>query len=171
MKKFSSYDLDYGNVVECRNGQRMLVTRKNICTAGRIWTLEMLNGDVGFIPSHSFTDDLLRKDRDWKGSDIVKVYEDYTCKELLWERREVTLTVSERTILANLDPMYKYIARSNDGTLYIYGTKPMRCRYNTRWTVDDLSMILRFSGFDHLFQFITWEDEEPYVISYLLKGE
>ena len=150
-------DLEYGNVVETRSGDKYLFTfhdEEDIFVD--------LTGD-GYYYFES-----LYFNTNYKNSDIVimKVYKDYTCKELLWERKEMPqLTEDEKVILKNIPYDYKWIARDLDGCLYIYSSKPEKGI--TTWANSGLPMI----PFYHLFQFIKWEDEEPYFIEDLLKGE
>ncbi len=71
---------------------------------------------------------------------------------------------AERVILENLTKEYKYIARDYYGALYIYENKPKKD--DVVWngsSFDSLNM------FQHLFQFIKWEDSEPYNIKELLE--
>lgn len=75
------------------------------------------------------------------------------------------LTEAEKVILENLTKEYKYIARDNSGTLYIYDNKPKKDGGNV-WFSYNYNY---FDLFQHLFQFIKWEDEEPYNIEELLK--
>ena len=82
-------------------------------------------------------------------------------------KEPITLSEAERIILENIDKEYKWIARDKDGELKIYnGEKP------TKEQVDWHDVNLKYmyiSYFNHLFQFITWEDEQPYNIEELLK--
>ena len=151
-------DLKYGNVVETRSGDKYLFTfhdEEDIFVD--------LTGD-GYYYFES-----LYFNTNYKNSSIVimKVYKDYTCKELLWERKEKPqLTEDEKVILRNLPKQYKWIARDMGGCLYVYASKPKKGRIT--WEEDSgLPMI----PFNHLFQFIQWEDEEPYSIEDLLKEE
>ena len=150
-------DLRYGNVVETRSGDKYLFTfhdEEDIFVD--------LTGD-GYYYFES-----LYFNTNYKNSDIVimKVYKDYTCKELLWERKEKTkLTEDEKVILRSLPKEYKWIARDKNGCLYVYASKPEKVI--TIWEGSGLPMI----PFDHLFQFIKWEDEEPYLIEKLLGEE
>lgn len=79
----------------------------------------------------------------------------------------IKLTEDEKVILRNIDKKYKWIARDGDGKLCVFVDKPLKFPYmwnnkrNTGW--DFLNV------FAHLFQFIKWEDEEPYLIEDLLK--
>lgn len=66
-------------------------------------------------------------------------------------------------ILNNTD--YSYIARDEDGRLFIYEDKP--CKTASHWNCSDASI---FNYFDDLFQFIKWEDAKPTSIDELLKN-
>ena len=149
-------DLKYGNVVETREGIKYLYHCKN--------SDKFLNLDYdGFLWIRNFDENLKCID-DLNELDIMKVYKDYTCKELLWKRKEKPkLTEDEKTILRNLPKHYKWIARDIDGHLYIYASKPKKGL--TIWVDTGLPMI----PFDHLFRFIKWEDDEPYSIEELLE--
>lgn len=80
--------------------------------------------------------------------------------------RHCLLTADERVILRNLDKKYKWIARDENGELYIYIGEPFKDYDLWRNGVDSCYFLL----FNHLFQFIKWEDKEPYNIEELLKG-
>ena len=150
-------DLEYGNVVETRSGDKYLFTfhdEEDIFVD--------LTGD-GYYYFES-----LYFNTNYKNSAIVimKVYKDYTLTELLWERKEEPkLTEDEKVILRNVPKDYKWIARDKNGCLYAYTSNPKK--EIIMWESDGLPMI----PFAHLFNFIKWEDEEPYSIEELLKGE
>ena len=150
-------DLKYGNVVETRSGDKYLFTfhdEEDIFVD--------LTGD-GYYYFES-----LYFNTNYKNSDIVimKVYKDYTCKELLWERKETPkLTEDEKVFLRNVPKEYKWIARDLSGMVYIFIERPEKGQ--AIWYGCGQPMI----PFYHLFQFIQWEDEEPYSIEELLKGE
>lgn len=155
----NKYNLKCGNVVETGDGERYLFTYYD----GKYIFVD-LNGD-GY-----YYFDTLRFDNNCNNSliAIMKVYKDYTLKEVLWERKEpIKLTDDERVILMNIDKRYKWIARDESGKLYIFINKPYKIDF--LWyavdSIDDLSV------FRHLFQSVKWEDEEPYLIEDLLKGE
>ena len=148
-------DLKHGNVVERKNGYKYLYCGNYFIN---------LTGS-GYISLYDYREDLADIDYDVEFN-IMKVYKDYTCKELLWERKEKPqLTEDEKVILRNVPYDYKWIARDIDGCLYVYASKPKKGI--TMWESDGLPMI----PFDYLFQFITWEDKEPYSIEELLEGE
>ena len=153
-------DLKYGNVVETRNGDfYVLVNAYNESILIALTSKYHFNFDAYYT-------DLTHK-CGFETMDIVKVYKDYTCKELLWERKEKPkLTEDEKAILSNIDKCVKYIARNMDGSLLVYEDKPVKAREH--W---DCEFQVYYFPFDLLFQFIKWEDEEPYSIEELLKGE
>ena len=96
--------------------------------------------------------------------DIILQKGKYTIKKL---PKKPQLTDAERVILENLPKEYKWIARDKNGYLYVYADKPEKNNfiYKVQKTYYEFGM------FNHLFQFIKWEDEEPYNIEELLKGE
>ena len=151
-------DLKYGNVVETREGIKYLYHCKN--------SAQFLNlDDDGFLWIRDFDENLNIIDCD-NGLDIMKVYKDYTCKELLWERKEKPqLNEDEKVILRNVPKHYKWIARDKNGFICMYIKKPSKCEYS--WGGCKYMLL----PFYDLFQFIKWEDEEPYSIEELLKGE
>ena len=152
-------DLEYGNVVETREGIKYLYHCMN---SDKFLNLD----DDGFLWICDF-DKNLKHIYDLYEFDIMKVYKDYTCKELLWERKETPkLTEYEKAILSNIDKCIKYIARNMDGSLLVYEDKPVKAREH--W---DCEFQVYYFPFDKLFQFIQWGDEEPYSIEELLKGE
>ena len=151
-------DLKHGNAVKLRNGDTML-----FCWHFPDEILVNLEGRK-FITFDSYRDNLTDIDNALE-FDIMKVYKDYTCKELLWERKEKKLVISEdeKAILRNVPKHYEWIARDIDGHLYIYASKPKKGL--TIWVDTGLPMV----SFDHLFRFIKWEDDKPYLIEELLK--
>ena len=151
-------DLEYGNVVETREGKKYLYHCKN--------SEQFLNLDYnGFLWIRNF-DENLKCINDLNEFDIMKVYKDYTCKELLWERKEKPkLTEDEKVILRNVPQYYKWIARDGSGLIFLFSKKPSKC--DCSWIgYNDIAF-----PFHHLFQFIKWEDEEPYLIEELLGKE
>ena len=76
------------------------------------------------------------------------------------------LSDAERVILENVDKNYKWIARDNGGNMHVFKCKPTKLK-NYWHTSSSYSMC----AFNHLFQFITWSDSEPYNIEELLKGD
>ena len=148
-------DLKCGNVVEVRNGDKYLLYDNDF--------FNLAGG--GYLSPNQYNENLASAD-DYTKFDIMKVYKDYTCKELLWERKEKPkLTEDEKVILRNIPKQYEWIARDKNGLIFLYINKPVKRNF---W-FDDCGTIS--FPFDHLFQFIQWEDEEPYSIEELLGGK
>ena len=148
-------DLKHGNVVECKNGYKYLYCDNYFIN---------LTGS-GYLSLDNYHEDLTDIDYDVEFN-VMKVYKDYTLKKLLWERKDPKFTEDEKAILkVLLKEKYKWIARDKNGCLYVYASKPEKVI--TIWEGSGLPMM----PFNHLFQFIKWEDDEPYSIEELLEGE
>ena len=151
-------DLEYGNVIETRMGGKYLF---NLNKGDQF--LNLITGD-SYLQLSDFNEDLTNCCNIF---DIMKVYKDYTCKELLWERKETPqLTEDEKVILRNLPKDYKWITRDKNGTICVFNGKPYKHRF-----VWDGQFMGVLALFQHLFNFIKWEDEEPYSIEDLLEGK
>ena len=91
-------------------------------------------------------------------------------KQINWLKAEhkepIKLSDAERVILENIDKEFKWISRDKDRSLYISREKPSK-DYEI-WQDGDSEP---FVSYNHLFQFIKWEDTEPYNIEELLKGK
>ena len=154
---FSKKDLDSGNVVEIKCGQKFLyhnIDRSKILDIRGYNYLELNRYDENFN----------RKAGNSEIFDIVKVYRDYTCEEVLWERKEIPqLTEDEKAILKNVPKKYKWIARDKSDWIFLYREKPIKLKIS--WS----GCMYTTLPFQHLFQFIKWEDDEPYSIEELLE--
>ena len=152
-------DLKYGNAVELRNGDFYVLVN--------VYNESIL---IALTSKYHFNFDAYDKDLTVKCGfetlDIMKVYKDYTCKNLLWERKpKPQLTEDEKVILKNIPKKYKYITRDKSGLIFLCSKKPSKCDYS--WIgYNDIAF-----PYDHLFKFITWDDEEPYLIEDLLGEE
>ena len=67
-------------------------------------------------------------------------------------------TDDELCILRNIGRKYKWIARDKDTQIFVFENKPKRI--NDVWKNYDFKAF----PFNHLFNSITWEDEEPVFI-------
>ena len=97
---------------------------------------------------------------EWLKDDILFLF-----KSLKKEKPK--LTEDEKVVLRNIDKEYKWIARDEDGTLSFHSVKPHKEAYF--WSSLEASYVSDL--FPNLFRFIKWENEEPYSIEELLKGE
>ena len=89
-------DLKYGNVVELRNKAVYLYNLTGV-------PLLNFNGEEGKDISQ-YKKDLTFINNTYSELDIMKVYKDFTFKEVLWERKEKPkLTDDEKAILRNIN--------------------------------------------------------------------
>ena len=89
------------------------------------------------------------------------------CKIDWLNKEKITLMEAERVILKNINKNYKWIARDEDGQLNIYYQEPIK---REDYWAEGIATT-EFWAFEHLFQFITWEDEQAYNIEELLRGD
>lgn len=90
----------------------------------------------------------------WK-KDYLEINELKNCKFSL--TKEWDFTPEEKVILKSINKTYKWIARDEDNSLYLYYRKPFKtgnCWSSTSDT-DDITL------FKHLFNAIQWNDKEP----------
>lgn len=87
------------------------------------------------------------------------------CQELKYMNKINTpeLTELEKNILNNLNKEYRFIARDQNGKLFVYKTLPYK--EHTTWSGDYSEL-----PFSKLFKFITWDNPCPYVIENLLEA-
>ena len=102
---------------------------------------------------------------------------DTTCTEckanwLQQEHKEKPkLSDAERVILEVINEKYGWIARDEDNTISVFTDEPSKMINGSGFwgrVEDDFNNL---ECFNHLFQFIKWEDTEPYNIEELLKGK
>lgn len=77
-----------------------------------------------------------------------------------------TITLREKNFLDALLPNCKYIARDNiNNNLYIYYNKPRRNSMKESWITDNSNCFyVSRDMYGNIFDFIKWEDEEPWSI-------
>lgn len=82
-----------------------------------------------------------------------------------------TITSRENKFLDVLLPKWKYIARDSNNSLFIYPIKPIR--FGTCWMVKNDYNVYKIAKdvYGNMFNFIRWEDEEPWSIEDLKKLE
>lgn len=100
------------------------------------------------------------------------LFRGYDCRENTREWAESTYV--EKPVISKRDvsfldylKCYKYIARDNDGALYVYMSIP--AKRSDCWRADDTYKSLR--GLDIDFPMVKWEDDEPWLIEDLKKLE
>lgn len=85
--------------------------------------------------------------------DIVNLSKSSLRLKPTWE-----FTEDEKVILRNLEDKWEWIARDGDGSLRLYCVEPEKL--DTLWATPRCDFT-PFRCFDHLFQSVQWEDEEP----------
>lgn len=96
----------------------------------------------------------------WR-KDICEGKRCYGCalRFLEWCEREA-ITEQEKEFLKMISTEFKYIARNEDGSLYLYRKKPIKGSY--MWFEIQQSF---FSWLNkNMFKGIRWEDDEPFCI-------
>lgn len=91
-------------------------------------------------------------------------------KWLLSEYKEpIKLSRFEYDILKYLsdNTRHMYIARNENGALYVFDVEPVKNNFNNLWTGRGASWL---GVFNKLFQFVQWEDSEPTSIEYVLNN-
>lgn len=80
-------------------------------------------------------------------------------------KEPIKLTSDEKVILRNLPKEYNWIVRDSSNYICIHQEKPMKM--TAFWDSDSKTKAITI--FNDLFQFIKFEDKEPYSIEELLK--
>ena len=131
----------------------------------RQWLLEQMQN----MSDEEFNEKLCLDCAEWEPS--YKKCTTLKCEKcrLNWLKSEhIKLSDAERVILENVDEKRKWIARSGVGSLQVFTNRPTKS--NMMWMDKEGYDFL--GPLNHLFQFIKWEDENPYNIEELLvKGE
>lgn len=70
-----------------------------------------------------------------------------------------TFSEDEKVILRNIQEEFRWIVRDRDCGLNVYKVKPYKL--DNCWGRKNLIDFEVFTVFEHLFQSIKWEDEEP----------
>ena len=72
-------------------------------------------------------------------------------------------TDDELAIMRSLPIEIKWIARDDDGAIFMYKDKAIKVNRSGKWS-DIKAIYNSLHMFEHLFQTIQWEDEEPVFI-------
>lgn len=121
----------------------------------------LIDSDGNRVNGLRFYDERLNSNGD-KMFDIVAVYE----LNEVWNREEPTITEDEKAILRNLPEEYRFISRDKSGELYIYRDKPEKG--SEFWENGIGNKVFYLMMFNHLFQMVRWEDDEPWKFEDLL---
>lgn len=72
-----------------------------------------------------------------------------------------TFIDDEKAILRNIPEEFNWIVRDKDNCLYIYSHKPRKGSHLWMYTKTEYLSSSSLQLFNHLFQSIQWEDDEP----------
>lgn len=101
----------------------------------------------------------------WRLSDMG-INNIVNCKVIKLPKKK-EFTDDELCILRNIDKKCKWIARDKDGALFNYSVIPSKC--DNGWNSG--SYMTSLYAFNHLFNSIQWEDEEPvFIDDYVVRG-
>lgn len=168
-------DLKCGQVVELRNNTLAMKLGNNFIYFDGYDEIEDWDEDL----KESYTQD--------KNMDIMGVYDikngfnfmhlsdkrkEKCFLRLIWERKEIPkLTQIEIVLLEALPKDYGYIARDEDKELGIFESKPRKFTNWKNWDAENNFTKADTFHYPHLFNFIKWEDDEPWKISELIAGQ
>lgn len=118
--------------------------------------------------------EMIDKNWDFYCTNTKECMVDCTKCKRWWLKQEykgkIELSEAEGVILESIDKKYGWIARDEDDELSIYEEKPHKREYGG-WDTESMSSECEsLSAFNHLFQFVKWEDEEPYNIEELIES-
>ncbi|PNX45853.1 MAG: hypothetical protein BV457_08775 [Thermoplasmata archaeon M9B1D] len=80
-------------------------------------------------------------------------------------------TDDEKITAKNINKIYKWIAKDEDGKIFIYEKKPFKDGLEYWEVGDEYGNYCEFAGFNHLFQSIQWSDSEPTLIEDIYKED
>lgn len=172
-------DLKTGMWVKTRNGDMSLVMRDHVSISS---SDGIFIDKCGFFEFKEYNDDMT--DREFTEYDIIEVFipdlEKCSLNGVglisIWKRKQKPeLTSFEKEFLKALKPAYKngWIARNESGNLFVYDEKPKklkRCWGDGFYDKVDISTMFTLFPIKY-FTWCKWEDEEPWYIPDLLKGE
>lgn len=75
----------------------------------------------------------------------------------------------DRAFLEYLIEKYKYIARDENGKLFVYGSKPYKDKRCNCWRSDRRNSPILHLNYNIVFPMVKWEDSEPWLIEDLKK--
>ncbi|WP_270525772.1 hypothetical protein [Longibaculum muris] len=91
--------------------------------------------------------------------------------EYIEPKKKIKLTQFEYEYLKKLKGIgMEYLARDKNERIYGFEIRPTKNKYE--WLANGRSTISRHSliAFNDIFTFVKWEDEEPYLIDYILEN-
>lgn len=150
-------DLEYGYMLVLRNGTKVINSKTGF--------INVITGEYEGEMS-LYNDNLTNIDRKYKEYDIMEVYSNVFCGELLYRRKEITdEDMCYLSLLYELG--FRYITRDKNKTLTVFVDKPYKdsviwdCDYDEpAICLEELPIFVNYNGFT----FVNWEDEQPTLI-------
>ena len=84
---------------------------------------------------------------------------------------KLVISKIDRAFLEYLIEKYKYIARDENGKLFVYGSKPYKDKRCNCWRSDRRNSPILCLNYNIVFPMVKWEDSEPWLIEDLKKLE
>ena len=180
--------LKNGAIVKTKNGKFWLKIDNTLILLEKEKNGEGVFLTTEWMPFDEYDEDFFFKDGADEGYNIVSILNDVDnvrgyCNQAIHHfifgkyeelceavNKEYELTNAETAIISSLDEKWKYIARDEDGRLFIFTAKPEKYVYCSVWVRgEDYKGESSYFPFPDLFKFISWSDSEPVLIKNLLK--
>jgi hypothetical protein len=102
---------------------------------------------------------------EWRNSSIMFNY--VISSDIIKLPKKKQFTDDELVILRNFDTRYKWLVKDRNGELYLFENKPFKD--SNMWKIKGICHVMTI--FNHLFNSVTWEDEEPvFIDDYVERG-
>lgn len=166
MEQFQKDDLHNNDIVILKNNDACMLFNRNgeLCLESEDYQRMLKLSDYNDKLENNHEEyHIVKIKRPTQLTDFVRGY--WRKVPTIWARRPI-LSESEYHILKNVDPIYKFITRDKHKQLYLYKKMPEKAE--NIWNTDSKSNF-RLEIYEHIFEFIKWEDDEPYLIQDLVK--
>lgn len=84
---------------------------------------------------------------------------------------EPVISRRDKAFLVYIKEGYKFVARDENGKLFVYGSKPYKDKRCNCWLSDRRNSPILCLNYNIVFPIVKWEDSEPWLIEDLKKLE
>lgn len=93
-------------------------------------------------------------------------------KEYIEQPKKIKISLATKYFLESLNDKYEWIAKDKNGQVWVYGIKPIKDNEVKKWFTSSGGATWGFKDAfkKELFNFLSWEDEEPTNIKELLEN-
>lgn len=94
-------------------------------------------------------------------------------KEYIEQPKKIKISLATKYFLESLNNKYKWIAKDENGQVFVYEMKPKKDKETKQWCNGNRGTTYRFEENvfkKELFDFLSWEDEKPTNIKELLEN-